>query len=79
MGRWFLAFFGLVLVCQGAFELRRDHPFYPNYWGGPVFGWFAIVVGLVISSFALFIPGRLQKAWSKERTSGAPGGGIKRS
>jgi hypothetical protein len=55
-------FAGLLLVSQGAFELSRGHPFYPNYWRGPVFAWFAIIVGAVISALALFVPDKLRNA-----------------
>jgi hypothetical protein len=67
MFRWFLVFIGLLVAWQGAFALHRGRPFYPNYWGGAVFSWFAIAVGIVISAFALCIPGRLLK-----RESGRP-------
>lgn len=45
---------GLVPITFGISVILKGQYFYSNYWGGVVFGPFAIVVGLIIIFIALF-------------------------
>jgi hypothetical protein len=56
IARWFFVGAGLLLASQGAFVLLRGRPAYPNYWGGVVAPWFAIVLGGFAAVTAAFFP-----------------------
>lgn len=38
---------GVLILCFGVATLMKGKLQYPNYWGGPVFAPFAILVGVL--------------------------------
>ena len=48
LGRILTLFLGLALVGSGLRAMFRDRLTYSNYWGGPVFAPFAMMVGVFV-------------------------------
>jgi hypothetical protein len=53
-------FVGVLAVGLGLLALLSGHLHYANWWGGPVFAPFAILVGLILLGIAIY--GRTIKA-----------------
>jgi hypothetical protein len=68
IARWFFAITGLVLASQGAHAIWRGYPFYPNYWGGVVFAWLAVVAGLAMALYLAFYPRPLESDHGERST-----------
>lgn len=72
IARRFFAVFGIIFASGGAFTLWMGLPAYPNYWGGVVFPWVGIVVGLLISVVCIFFPRLLKGSTGPSQPFGRP-------
>jgi hypothetical protein len=57
LNRGILIIVGFIFIGAGLTTLRHGHlPFYQNWWGGMVFGPFAILFGVLFVLGAIFKP-----------------------
>lgn len=63
--RALFGFLGLLITADGALTIASHRLHYPSWWGGPVFGPFAVCIGLLAVVIAIrggpFKGKRLQK------------------
>jgi hypothetical protein len=52
---------GTAMAARGIVLLHRVGMSYQNWWGGPVFAPFAIILGIIFIARAIFKPGIFKK------------------